>query len=1042
MANQNSKVFNIDLKGELITTQNKNIIKQFTGFKERNCLVANNSLKSFKKNNTPFIYDDNGNYYSLENDKFKINGVVEKTVATNSPFIVKTEIPVTYENLNNVIWAVPYASGTKEYKIIQTSSNINIYEKTESQWTLRGRHTGVFTILTSKRCLVFSNISSTAVKIFVIYNDKVFYKSFATDTGYETDKGINFTIKNNQNNVPYFIFKTCSKNFETFSVYNDGLLVSPKSIYFFDLNTGTNSGIISSSANNYYLFFEGDYVVNLSTLIYWPIFITTNYTPNATDTLEYDEDWNCWVSQKASHFGTLSEKGRASFTFNSNTTTLTIGDYQNAMIEPCKSVYNENNKYSQYDNIATRKNPNTDMYCYLIQDSPEFYLNFFNYSNALVIVSGDNIVFSRKSFLKTVKTKLVGYDQGSLGFYPYSTAEAAIAAAQTQITSGTGFTMSLQSSDSTLQDTSLNNTLYLGDGKIIFNSGNSFDNLNYIREFNSSFDIVYNSGKFANLSWTTKIFEPFFHIDDTYCPPIWSESKQGFYYLINNKWYLVTENQNTGYIEYVLDRYILLNVKLADGDVFNLYDTQTQSWLNYATDWDNRIIVGYDPGSLTPTEITSSNYNISVFDMELASGINVNYAQGNITSAIFNPVILSDIMTLGWGNVIINNSDLINLLHLDFKTGYKYFIELYFSTTLLSAQLENPPYIANYNGETTSILSILQGRTYPTETGGNIILNVPLTVNYVVSSFSIYYIFTNNIYYQLNTNNDEIILNYDFTSGLTNITEMFTLQGNSYIIRNNIISSCTFIDGMLQNVQAIISCKNLVFMGTNVSTAFFYSPANKKILGFTGNRDFIDLAEFTEIETIYKYAYSINFKTFFILSNIGCICIADEGYVSIIKDSVYNNFILYSKSFGLFNAQTSLWDIFSLYENGNKVPVSAKTAFYGYGNNQVTIIDTWYLKLYAETPCAGNIRLKVVSLTDEGIKSEETNLIVSKDMWDEVTHSYYLRYQPKLQRGIGLSLEIESDFDIYEINCSANPDTTIQLSKPFASTNVIKGGKI
>lgn len=1038
MANQNSKVFNIDLKGELITTQNKNVIKQFTGFKERNCLVANNSLKSFKKNNTPFIYDDNGNYYSLENNQFKINGVVEKTVATGSPFIVKTEVPVTYENLNNVIWAVPYASGTKEYKIIQTSSSINIYEKTGTQWTLQETHSGIFTILTSKRCLVFSKISAS-IEIIVIYNGNIFYHSFVQDAGYSTDKGINFTIKNNQNDVPYFIFKTCDKNFERFFVGNSPFILYQKSIFYFDLNSGLDTGTIQASAANYFLFFEGDYIVNLSTLIYMPTFITTNYTPNATDTLEYDGSWNCWVSQKAGHFGTLSEKGRASFTFTSSpSATLTIGEYQNAKVEPCKSVYNENNKYSQYNNIAAEKNPNTDRYYYLIKDSPEFYLNFFTYGSAGVIVSGDSIVFSRNTTVKTVKTKLVGYNDGPLG--SYVTAEAAIAAAQTRITSGSGFTMSLQSSSSTLQDVSLNNTLYLGNGKIIFSSGNDLDNLNYIREFNSSFDIVYNSGKFANLSWTTKIFEPFFHIDDTYCPPIWSESKQGFYYLINNKWCLVTENQNTGYIEYILDRYILLNVKLADGDVFNLYDTQTQSWLNYATDWDNRVIIGHDPGSLSPTEITSSNYNVSVFDMEIGSGINVNYTQDNITSAIFNPIILSDIITPNWGsNILII---IPYLLHLDFKSGYKYFVEIYYSTTLTSAQLENPPYIANYNGEATSILPILQGRTFPTETGGNIILNVPLTVNYVVSSFSIYYIFTNNIYYQLNTNNDEIILNYDFTSGLTNITEMFTLQGNSYIIRNNIISSCTFIDGVLQNVQAIISCKNLVFMGTNVSTAFFYSPANKKILGFTGNRDFIDLAEFTDIETIYKYAYSINFKTFFILSNIGCICIADEGYVSIIKDSVYNNFILYSKSFGLFNAQTSLWDIFSLYESGNKVPVSAKTAFYGYGNNQVTIIDTWYLRLYAETPGTGNISLKVVSLTDEGIKSEETNLIINKDMWDEVTHSYYLRYQPKLQRGIGVSLEIESDFDIYEINCSANPDTTIQLSKPFASTNVIKGGKI
>ena len=47
MANNNANVTTIDLKSQLITTQNKNAILPFTGFKKRNSPFLNGGLKHF-----------------------------------------------------------------------------------------------------------------------------------------------------------------------------------------------------------------------------------------------------------------------------------------------------------------------------------------------------------------------------------------------------------------------------------------------------------------------------------------------------------------------------------------------------------------------------------------------------------------------------------------------------------------------------------------------------------------------------------------------------------------------------------------------------------------------------------------------------------------------------------------------------------------------------------------------------------------------------------------------------------------------------------
>lgn len=1073
MANQSAKVFNIDLKSELLTTLNKNDIKQFTGFNQRNCLYANDGLKRFKKNYTSNIYDDKGNYYSLENDQFKINGITVKNVAAGDPFLKKENIDFTYESNSNILWGIPYFSNDTEFKAIQTSEKLLIYIKVANNWILTNEYNGIYKVIPDKKLLVFFNKASSSISVVTIFSGNITEKTFATT---EIQKGINFTYKEDVNNIPFLVYRLCESNDTKFNVtvsYEEDTDETTVNYYYFNLEDAqiSGTGTIKSTC-----FFENEKIIDLSlnnftedTVRGVPhIGSVTGYRIFAKDIVDIDNDGYCWVSNTAGYITSIYSKGAASFDFDNG--NIIPGTYQNKSLQPI--IYDIEKKqvvFTSYDS-ATQK------YRF---EFKEYLSNFFSNIMGLFLSKDRTITckllnnrliyeFDIDLFIKrAITTYLYTTETGTPvvvynSNYEYDTEAEALSAGASYYKENVK--MLFQNNDSGYNLTTKVHCFCKGDGNIYFSSGNSIDYWNGLVPYNDEFALLYNASECSNISWCGKIFEPFLNIDRSICTPIWIEEKEGFYYKINNNWYFVSEKSNTGYLEVILDRYILLNVKLAAGDIYNLYDTFTSIWFNYASDWNNRFIIGYSSNNQLNQfveyiiESTAArpimNYDslggvegrkVKIFNLQMAVGENVNYNEGNIATSIFNPIIFNNILPFTFNDLssVTENKIITDLLVLDFN-NYIQEQEIYISTSIQNEEnyvTSNPYYVANYNNVSLYVDQLCAGLAYPVTTDGNIFFNVPLTVHFETSSFAIYYIFSRNVYYQLLTNNDEIILLYGYGTGLSNITKMFVIQGNTYIIRNNIISSCYISDNVIQNVQSVISCKGLLFLGTNASVAFFYSYATKKILGFTGARDFIILSEFSDIDTIYTYVYSIAFKTFFILSNIGCICISDENYVSILEGN-FTNIILYTDSIGLYNQSASVWEIFSLYTSGVPVKVKAQTSFYGFGNNQVTIIDTWYVRLYADEAFNGSIKFRVTSLTNKGTESEETEFLITSDMFDKVTNSYYLRYQPKLQRGVGLSLSIESDYDIIELSCSAIADTTVQLSKPFSKQNVINGGKI
>jgi hypothetical protein len=112
-------------------------------------------------------------------------------------------------------------------------------------------------------------------------------------------------------------------------------------------------------------------------------------------------------------------------------------------------------------------------------------------------------------------------------------------------------------------------------------------------------------------------------------------------------------------------------------------------------------------------------------------------------------------------------------------------------------------------------------------------------------------------------------------------------------------------------------------------------------------------------------------------------------------------------------------------------------------NNQtVTINDCLYFRLFSEEHEEGELKVSATTISLSGRKTEETTFKINANDWDKITHTIYLRYQPKTQRGLGVSFSIDSPFKIASLSVGSQPDAILvdKISKgainaPFNNTS-------
>lgn len=294
----------------------------------------------------------------------------------------------------------------------------------------------------------------------------------------------------------------------------------------------------------------------------------------------------------------------------------------------------------------------------------------------------------------------------------------------------------------------------------------------------------------------------------------------------------------------------------------------------------------------------------------------------------------------------------------------------------------------------------------------------------VVEKVSTYPIVYNNV----NTK----IYGYFRMSFMNNVSDAFSLQGQSYVIDDENIYAVTYDSGVTNTSSPVCYKKNMKFLGTLPTQAVFWSDFNKTFYAFTGDRILSKMFEASDINKIYYTGQNPSSLSLWICTDKGIYVVSDHdmyklNYLSnkvmFLPDHVA---ILSEKDGTLYQSNVSLWDIGN---GGEMVPVKLKTAYFGLGAEQKSVMDCWYIRLFDENRVEGEVKVKVNTITDVTRHSEEKAFKINPSDYDE-NNIVYLRYQPKYQECTAMQLELESNIGIYELAIGVNAtDSTAQVSK-------------
>lgn len=517
---------------------------------------------------------------------------------------------------------------------------------------------------------------------------------------------------------------------------------------------------------------------------------------------------------------------------------------------------------------------------------------------------------------------------------------------------------------------------------------------------------------------------------DTSSKPIISTGDSGIgnmcqYHTENNTDFALTIGYHIPLkIKYVLNRYILTN--LIQPDTYeikrmNAYDVKKDLSFDYASDWNNRI-------SINNMKIGNSQSETSSVFVSFTSGDNQIFSiqnEENGRSASFAPL---------YGYIVYDNTqfnaddELINNL-IDKSDKFIQGMDFYYTFE----ESTNPFYQYTIWPFWRIIhKSILKDVMYTVCVDNNMYLSPDLLSDYKQLCNNDWVITTDENSYILTKYDFENMLLYQIGTLIQDIDDIFSIQGQFYAIKNNTLFLVTISDGAITSNTIIYYLQDLQFIGATLQYALFYSPKQKSVYVFSGDRRLELLGPANEIDHVNTYFYDNSQNTIFIGCDKFILCYKDNYFWKIHIPEVKQ---FYFTDRGIeFIADDKIGLIHNYYHADDKaemsvIPVTLETAFYGFGENRIGIIDCWNIRLFSKDKLSGNVKLKVTSLTDKGTVGEEATIAIKESDWDKITKTYLLRFQPRLQRGIGLSLAIVSDFELYELQVSATPDSALQITE-------------
>ena len=573
----------------------------------------------------------------------------------------------------------------------------------------------------------------------------------------------------------------------------------------------------------------------------------------------------------------------------------------------------------------------------------------------------------------------------------------------------------------------------------IFSYSNDFQNLAFsmpncewvtgATAFRKGFKILYNNGVISNISIAKYRYV---YSLDFYPAPYNDQSEHGAiiedwniikdFSIYDNKCVYVTYDGRCFIIEETTEPKLSLSnnqLVINCNDENNCFSLELQEVLHFASDWNCSYLASYG------TTFNAYNYygtkpaENSYF---IASAINEHNRK-------LNPSLILNMQAVAYplsGSTykapeIMTKYNLVNFNKSSFIDNYKFTVNFYTGTLEQNTATYLVSSDSQYNKD-------LGGLIFPNNTDGNIPYNPSLFSEFIQNFGIDIFVKNDNNVYQLMKEGQENIMSFFLGTLVEGLDLVFVLQGQYYGIINNKLFGLQFNNGVIADTFFIVNVQGLQFVGNTPYEALFYSKTNRCLYSFTGANVLNQRQLIDKINEVRNYLYNPATQTVFLITDIGVLFYGLFGMFLLEYTDITNIFLL-DNGIVMSNNEGNYRYIRYYLDEGDedyiKQNIKLETCFYGMNNQTITINDCLYMRLFSEEHEEGAIEVSATTLSLQGRVTEKTTFNIHASDWDKETHTIYLRYQPKEQRGLGISFNIESPFKIASMSVGSQADAIL-----------------
>ena len=210
-----------------------------------------------------------------------------------------------------------------------------------------------------------------------------------------------------------------------------------------------------------------------------------------------------------------------------------------------------------------------------------------------------------------------------------------------------------------------------------------------------------------------------------------------------------------------------------------------------------------------------------------------------------------------------------------------------------------------------------------------------------------------------------------------------------------------------------------MFLGAFPTMALFWSKLDKSLYSFTGDAILQKVKEAYRINNIYNVYCDPSRLTMIISTDIGVIIIYQNQTMLLeeMKEPIEHIY---------YDSNTYVLDdtLLSLSEQEDYEPQNIKlhTEYYGVGSGVKSVNDCVYIRI-AKGKKNGFIKFQSFVLNDRSTASEEKTVDLPDSVFDPITNSAYIKYQPKNQAGLGFSVKIETTNPVVSMAIGHKPES-------------------